>query len=129
MQAGSVLCGDTIDLHGFRGTVTATAGSSRNGVLELRFAGLPYPVLVPADADVVLVAAEIAAWHVRCIVCRQPQEVPRWESQGTVAAVLCDACDERITAQLRADGYEAYTVAELAARRGGSRRITAGVDR
>jgi hypothetical protein len=118
MQAGSVLCGDTIDLDGFRGTVTATACSSRNGVLELRFAELPYPVLVPADVDVDLVAAKVAAWQVRCLLCRQPQEVPRWESHGTVAAVLCDVCDERITAQLRAEGYEAYTVAELAARPG-----------
>lgn len=86
-------------------------------MLELRFAELPYPVLVPADVDVVLVAAEIVAWQVRCLLCRQPQEVPRWESQGTVAAVLCGACDEQITAQLRAEGHEAFTVAELAARR------------
>jgi hypothetical protein len=115
MQAGSVLCGDTIDIGGFRGTVTAW--SAHGGVMQLLFAELPYPVLVPADVDVDLVAAQIVAWPVRCILCRQPQEVPRWESQGTVAAVLCDACDERITAQLRAEGYEAYTVAELAARR------------
>jgi hypothetical protein len=115
MYAGEVLCGDTIDLGGFRGTVTAR--SPRSSVVELRFAELPYPVLVPQDADVGLVAAQIIAWSVRCIICHQPQEVPRWESQGPVAAVLCDACDERITAQLRADGYEAYTVAELAARR------------
>jgi hypothetical protein len=62
---------------------------------------------------------------VRCIVCHEPQEVSRWESQGTVAAVLCGGCDERITAQLRAEGYEAYTVAELATRRPARRVATA----